>query len=126
MENRKRRKGPLIMLMLLCVCISMAAGIMIGRNNVISSPVIDFFAPETKLPRGTGEAPVVELQPVPEYTDGGYETTDIFEKVKHQCLRRYISFPCQQRYRYRNDRGRLHYNQRPRCGRRQQRKCGFQ
>lgn len=81
MEKRKRSKAPLIMLMLLCVCISMAAGIMIGRNNVISSPGIDFFAPEAKLPQGTGEAPVVELQPVPEYTDGGYETTDIFEKV---------------------------------------------
>ena len=81
MENRKRSKGPLIMLMLLCVCISLAAGIMIGKNNVISSPVIDFFAPETNKPAGEGQAPVVELNPVPEYTDGGYETTEIFEKV---------------------------------------------
>ncbi len=81
MERRKRNKGPLIMLMLLCVCISLAAGIMIGKNNIISSPVIDFFAPEATAPQNPGEAPVVELQPVPEYTDGGYETTDIFEKV---------------------------------------------
>jgi len=79
MERRKRSKGPLIMLMLLCICISLAAGIMIGKNNVISSPMIDFFAPE--ITTEPGEAPVVELQPVPEYTDGGYETTDIFEKV---------------------------------------------
>ncbi len=84
MEYRKRSKGPVILLMLVCILLSLAGGIVIGSRGVVSSSSIkerlpSFDQEDTWQP--TGEAPAVELQPVPEYTDGGYETTEIFEKV---------------------------------------------
>ena len=79
MERKRRNKAPIILLMVAAICLSLAGGIMIGKGSMISSPFIDKFAPDTDY-KG-GEAPVVELQPLPEYTDGGYDTTAIFEKV---------------------------------------------
>ena len=78
--NKKRSKLPVILLMAACICLSLAGGIAIGKNSVIPGPVIDKFLPDTKHEQ-QADAPVVELQPVPEYTDGGYDTTEIFEKV---------------------------------------------
>ena len=81
MEYRKKSKGPVILVMLLCMAVSLGAGMIIGRGGNVPSGIIKNFMPSFEENRSTGEAPVVELKPVPEYTDGGYETTEIFEKV---------------------------------------------
>ncbi|MBP0980015.1 MAG: trypsin-like peptidase domain-containing protein, partial [Oscillospiraceae bacterium] len=81
MEPRKRRKGPVILIMLLCIMASLGAGVVIGRSGNSSVEAIKNFMPQTATQEPKGEAPVVELQPLPEYTDGGYDTTEIFEKV---------------------------------------------
>ena len=84
MENRKRRKGPVILVMFLCILISLGAGIVIGNSDLEFAENIKDMMPSTeqKEPQATpGQAPDVELHPLPEYTDGGYDTTEIFEKV---------------------------------------------
>lgn len=82
MEYRKRSKGPVILLMLVCILLSLAGGIWIGSSgSVVSSKIKDYLPSFEREHNAHEQAPVVELQPVPEYTDGGYDTTDIFEKV---------------------------------------------
>ena len=81
MEPRKRKKGPVILLMLVCIMASLGAGVIIGRSGNSSVEAIKNFMPQTATQEPKGDAPVVELQPLPEYTDGGYDTTEIFEKV---------------------------------------------
>ncbi len=77
--NRKRNKTPLVLLMLFCIGLSLGSGMIIGKSVMLDSPVIDKFLPENdKTP---GNMPQIDLQPAPEYTDGGYETTEIFKKV---------------------------------------------
>ncbi len=77
--NRKKSKTPIILLMLLCAGISLGAGISIGKGVMLDSPVIDKFMPDKHT--RPGEMPAIDLRPVPENTDGGYETTEIFKKV---------------------------------------------
>ena len=79
MEYRRKSKAPLIILMLLCIAVSLGSGVYIGRNFMLDGDIISSFLPEKEY-KGNG-TPVVELQPLPEYTDGGYDTTEIFEKV---------------------------------------------
>ena len=83
MENRRKRKGPVILMMLCCVLISLGAGIVIGNSGMKFARDIKDMLPVTEqetIPI-TGQAPEVQLHPLPEYTDGGYDTTEIFEKV---------------------------------------------
>ena len=83
MENRRKRKGPVILLMLFCVLISLGAGVVIGNSGMKFARDIKNMLPATEqetIPI-TGQAPEVQLHPLPEYTDGGYDTTEIFEKV---------------------------------------------
>ncbi len=79
--NNKRNKTPLILLMVLCIAVSLGGGIFIGSNFILDmdNPITGGLLPST-TPQ-PGNAPVVELQPIPENTDGGYDTTEIFEKV---------------------------------------------
>lgn len=79
MNYKKRRNAPLIILMVACIIISLAGGMFIGQNFMLDDDIIESLSPDTTI--SEGEAPVVELQPIPEYTDGGYDTTEIFEKV---------------------------------------------
>ena len=81
MNSNKKSRLPVILLMVACICISLAGGVFIGKNTVLSNSIIDKFAPQASGPAGKGQAPEVQLQPLPEYTDGGYDTTEIFEKV---------------------------------------------
>ncbi len=77
--NKKQSKAPLILLMLLCLGISLGVGMIIGKSVVINNPVIDKFIPQAN--HRTSDSPVVELHPIPETNDSGYDTTEIFEKV---------------------------------------------
>lgn len=83
MKNKKRGAGSVVVLMLLCVFISLGVGIAMGNSGSSLTESIKGVLPriEDKAPEIKGEAPSIELQPVPEYTDGGYDTTEIFEKV---------------------------------------------
>ena len=83
MKSRKRRTAPVVILMLLGVLISLGAGLAVGRGGTGLANTIKDMMPSTEqsTPPVKGEAPNIELQPVPEYTDGGYDTTEIFEKV---------------------------------------------
>ncbi len=83
MKNRKRGAAPVVILMLVCIAVSLGAGVAMGRSGTGLANSIRDMLPSTEqsAPAVKGEAPDVELKPVPEYTDGGYETTEIFEKV---------------------------------------------
>ena len=84
MENRKKGKGPVILLMLVCMLASLGAGVLLGRSGSDLAQNIKDILPGVTTDRpqiNRGDAPSVELHPLPEYTDGGYDTTEIFEKV---------------------------------------------
>ncbi len=83
MKNKKRGAGSVVVLMLVCIFISLGAGIAMGNSGSSLTESIKDVLPqvEDNTPVIKGEAPSIELQPVPEYTDGGYDTTEIFEKV---------------------------------------------
>ena len=83
MEYRKKSKGPVILVMLLCMALSLWAGVRIGRSGSVPSHIIQNFIPSLEQNKPSGDAPVVELQPLPEYTDGGY---DIVLKFTQQCV----------------------------------------
>lgn len=83
MQNRKNSKAPIIVLMLVCMCASLLGGIYIGKFNS-SLPFTNSIKNHLTANNGGSadiEDPIIELQPVPENTDGGYDTTEIFEKV---------------------------------------------
>jgi len=81
--KRKRSIFPIIILMVACICLSLGAGVIIGNSGMVSASVINRI--DSLIPQGdnhtVGQRPDVQLNPAPEYTDGGYETTEIFEKV---------------------------------------------
>ena len=83
MNTRKKGKCPVIILMLVCIVASLGAGIAIGGSGLEIAEKIKDVMPsvQTDKPEVKGDAPSVELRPLPEYTDGGYDTTEIFEKV---------------------------------------------
>ncbi len=83
MNRKNRRNGPVVILMLVCVLLSLGAGVVIGRGGTAMAGTIKNMLPSVvqSTPTPTVETPNIELQPVPEYTDGGYDTTEIFEKV---------------------------------------------
>ena len=85
MNTKKRRKGPVILVMLCCILISLGAGVAMGNSGLDFAEDIKDMLPHTEKEQEViqlpGNAPDVELHPLPEYTDGGYDTTEIFEKV---------------------------------------------
>lgn len=79
MKSNKRRT-PVILLIVACLCLSLAAGIYVGRSG--SFGLSGLLSENIKNENNTQNSrPIIELQPVPENTDDGYDTTEIFEKV---------------------------------------------
>ena len=85
MKNRKRGIGSIAVIMVLCMFISLGAGVVMGRNDSqLTNGIKDVFPSietEEKQEQVKADAPDIELKPLPEYTDGGYDTTEIFENV---------------------------------------------
>lgn len=87
---KKRSKLPIISLLALIIVLSLGSGFFAGKalydgdeikdiaNDLGLSSIIDKQneAPDTSVAEN-----MIEIQPVPENTDGGYETTYIYEKV---------------------------------------------
>lgn len=78
MNQKKKNKAPLIILMIVCTVVSLGGGILIGKSFMFDNSFINSLVP---VADGKNNAPIVEIHPVPEYTDSGYDTTEIFEKV---------------------------------------------
>lgn len=82
MQNNKKRKAMVVAVMALCSVVTLAIGTVIGyklKDTALGMSVVQSKTPVT--PSNAGSSPIIDLQPVPENSDGGYDTTEIFEKV---------------------------------------------
>ena len=83
----KNKKTPLILVMVACLCLTLAGGYYIGKSGKDTGLFkrIDSLVSETdKDDNNTDssfDSSMVEIQPVPENQDEGYDTTEIYEKV---------------------------------------------
>ena len=87
---KKRSKLPIISLIALLLVASLGGGFFAGKA-LYDGDEIAKIAQQFGLASGSGKpsgAPdtqysdtVIDIEPVPEITDGGYETTYIYEKV---------------------------------------------
>ena len=87
---KKRSKLPIISLLALIIVLSLGSGFFAGKalydgdeiaeiaQGLGLSSIIDR---QNDVPDASAAENMIEIQPVPENTDGGYETTYIYEKV---------------------------------------------
>lgn len=82
MEKNKKKKWPLVVVMVAIICISLGAGVAIGKGGKVPNSLKEIVSGNEQLSNTTGnKRPEVELKPIPENKDDGYSTTRIFEKV---------------------------------------------
>ena len=77
-----KSKLPVIFFLVACVCLSLLAGVYVGKSGnfgFLNTRINDIKKDSQN--DGRTRRPIIELQPVPENTDDGYDTTEIFEKV---------------------------------------------
>ena len=87
--KKKKSKLPIVILIAAVLGISLAGGVLVGNaleNEMGINPInqalgIESAAPHTNTDPEANISEMVTLNPVPENNDGGYETTDIYEKV---------------------------------------------
>ena len=83
----KNKKTPLILVMVACLCLTLAGGYYIGKSGKDTGLFkrIDSLVSETDKDGNNTDSSfdssMVEIQPVPENQDEGYDTTEIYEKV---------------------------------------------
>lgn len=83
----KNKKTPLILVMVACLCLTLAGGYYIGKSGKDTGLFkrIDSLVSETDKDDdntdSSFDSSMVEIQPVPENQDEGYDTTEIYEKV---------------------------------------------
>ena len=87
MAPKKKSKLPIIIVAMLVIGIGLGGGIVAGRlvqEDIGYNPINETLGISDYLSSEENYAPldeIITLNPVPENTDGGYETTDIYEKV---------------------------------------------
>ena len=85
MTPKKRRKLPLIILIVAVIALSLGAGLATGNaveNSTGGNPLAEMLGiQEVKPNHREPMENIVTLNPLPENNDGGYETTAIYEKV---------------------------------------------
>lgn len=87
--NNKKSKAPLVLLMVTCMAVSLLAGMALSKNAYYKIPyslqkyITGITKDKTRTPINPSNenSPIVEIRPVPETTDSGLETTDIYQKV---------------------------------------------
>ena len=87
MTPKKKSRLPLIIVALLVLGLGLGGGIFAGRivqEDIGYNPVNETLGISDYLSSEENYTPledIIKLNPVPENNDGGYETTDIYEKV---------------------------------------------
>lgn len=85
MTPKKRRKLPLVILVVAAIALSLGAGLATGNaveNSTGGNPLAEMLGiQEVKPNHREPMENIVTLNPLPENNDGGYETTAIYEKV---------------------------------------------
>lgn len=87
MAPKKKSKLPIIIVAMLVIGIGLGGGMVAGRlvqEDIGYNPINETLGISDYLSSEENYAPldeIITLNPVPENTDGGYETTDIYEKV---------------------------------------------
>lgn len=87
MTPNNKSKKPVILVMIALAVVFFAGGAVISASFK-NSPIMDRLESQLGINQTQSATPtaenaesIIEIQPVPENTDGGYETTDIFKKV---------------------------------------------
>ncbi|MBP1572103.1 MAG: hypothetical protein J6C76_09410, partial [Oscillospiraceae bacterium] len=87
MTPKKKSKLPIIIVTLLVLAAGLGGGIFAGKiveEETGYNPLTETLGLSDYLKNpenATSFEDIITLNPVPENTDGGYETTDIYEKV---------------------------------------------